>query len=370
MTGAQATKINFKDAAGSDKTGSLVATGVSFVHGSQTYTVKAKKEVVLSAAPLGTFQSPHLLELSGIGDSKLLEKYGIKTLIDLPGVGENFQDHISVTTTYELKPGVSTQGFDALRDNATFAAEAAAQYEATHDGILSYSGAIFSFVNLDPLATSAEIANMTAQLDQEIASENLTPLQKATYDIQKEYLNEKIGLVEIILNPGYLGPGTPKVGTSYISITAGVEHAWGRGNIHLNSSDPLVGPLIDPKYFSKSFDLQTLLHVVKFSDKLSKTEPLASKVVARFDPAPDVTSDAGIIEYIKSTVGTLHHPIGSASLAPKELGGVVDVNLKVYGTANVRVVDASIMPLHIGAHPQRTIYGVAERVAKIMKGGY
>ncbi|CAE6537230.1 unnamed protein product [Rhizoctonia solani] len=366
LTGAQATKINFKDT-GADKSGNQVATGVSFVHGSQTYTVKAKKEVILSA---GTFQSPHLLELSGIGNSTILQQYGIKTLIDLPGVGENFQEHPSMTTTYELKQGVSTQGFDALRDNATFAAEAAAQYAKTHDGILSYSGVIFSFTDLDTTATSAEVASITAQLDREIASDNLTPLQKATYDIQKGYLKEKVGWTEVILNPGYLGPGTPKVGTSYISITTGAEHPFSRGSVHLTSSDPLVGPQIDPNYFSKSIDLQTLLHAVKFSQKLSKTEPLASKVVARFDPAPEVTSDADLIDYIKANVGTLHHPIGTASLAPKELGGVVDTNLKVYGTSNVRVADASIIPLHIATHIQRTVYGVAEKAAKIIKNGH
>ena len=76
---------------------------------------------------LGTLKSPQLLELSGIGDSKILKQNGIKTLIDLPGVGENYQDHPVVATTFELKPGSSTRNVDALRNNATFAAAAAAQ---------------------------------------------------------------------------------------------------------------------------------------------------------------------------------------------------------------------------------------------------
>ncbi|KAJ1300923.1 hypothetical protein OPQ81_003349 [Rhizoctonia solani] len=276
---------------------------------------------------------------------------------------------MSISTTYELKPGISAEGFDALRNNPTFAAAAAAQYNTTHNGILSYSGAIFSFINLDYIATSAEIANMTTQLEREIASENLTPLQKASYDIQKGLLKQKVGLVEVILNPGYGGPGVPKANSSYISIVMGVEHPFGRGSIHLNSSDPLVAPQIDPKYFSKSIDLQTLVHAVKFSHKLSKTEPLSSMVLARQDPAPEVTSDAAIIEYIKANTASLDHAIGTATLAPKELGGVVDVNLKVYGTSNVRVVDASIIPLHIATHIQRTVYGIAEKAAKIIKDG-
>ncbi|CUA76134.1 Oxygen-dependent choline dehydrogenase [Rhizoctonia solani] len=364
LTGAQATKINFKENGSSKKTENLVATGVSFVHNSQTYTVKAKKEVILSA---GTFQSPHLLELSGIGNSMILEKNGVKTLIDLPGVGENYQDHIYVRTTYELKPGSSVQDLDVLRNDAAFAAAAAAQYNSTHDGILSYSGSILSFINLDFMATSEEISNMTARLDQEIASENITPLQKASYDIQREWLKEKVGLVEVIMNPGYAGVGVPKANTSYMSLVTAIQHPFSRGNIrkHINTSDPLVAPRIDPNYFSKS--IETLALTIKFGQKLSKTEPLASMIVARQDPAPEVTSDAAIIEYVKANAQSIHHPIGTAALAPKELGGVVDVNLKVYGTDNVRVVDASIIPLHIGTHIQRTVYGIAEKAAAIIK---
>ncbi|CAE6351120.1 unnamed protein product [Rhizoctonia solani] len=364
LTGAQATKINFRDTENSNKTGDLTATGVFFIHKSQSYTVKAKKEVILSA---GAFQSPHLLELSGIGNSTILQSNGVKPLIDLPGVGENYQDHVLVTTTYELKPGSSVQDFDTLGNNATFAAAAASQYNATHDGILSYSGSILSFINLGFMATSSEISNMSAQLEQEIASEKMTLLQKLSYDIQKGWLKKKVGLVEVIMNPGYAGAGVPKANTSYMSLITAIQHPFSRGNIHINSSDPLAAPQIDPNYLSKSIDLQTLALSVKFGQKLSKTEPLASMIVTRKDPAPEVTSDAAIFEYVKANAGTIHHPIGTAALAPKENGGVVDVQLKVYGTANVRVVDASIIPIHIGTHIQRTVYGIAEKAAMIIK---
>ncbi|EUC61273.1 glucose dehydrogenase [Rhizoctonia solani AG-3 Rhs1AP] len=365
LTGAQATRINFKDTS-SNKTGNLVATGVSFVHKSQTYTVKANKEVILSA---GTFQSPHLLELSGIGNSTILKKNGIKTLIDLPAVGENYQDHVLIATAYELKAGSSSQNYDILGNNATFAAAAAAQYNATHDGILSSTASILSFINLDPMASSAEIKNMTAKLDREVTLEELTPLRKVSYDIQKGWLKEKVGLVEVIPYPGYAGSGVPKANTSYLTFFTVVQHPFSRGNIHLNSSDPLVPPQIDPKYFSKSIDLDILVHSVKFAQKLSETEPLASMIASRQEPAPGVVSDIALANYIKANVESIHHPIGTVSLAPKDYGGVVDAQLKVYGTANVRVVDASVIPLHIGSHPQRTVYGIAEKAAKIIKQG-
>ncbi|KEP46778.1 glucose dehydrogenase [Rhizoctonia solani 123E] len=366
LTGAQATKINFKDSSNS-KTKGLVATGVSFMHQSQTYTVKVRKEVIISA---GTFQSPHLLELSGIGNSTILQRNGIKTIIDLPGVGKNYQDHVFVTTTYELKPGSSTQNFDLLTNNATYAAAAAAQYNSTHDGILSSPTSVLSFISLDSLASSTEIEKMTAQLDREIALGELNQLQRTSYKIQKEWLKEKLGWVEVIVYPGYAGVGVPKANTSYFTLFTAFQHPFSRGNIHINTSNPLVAPRIDPKFLSKSIDLDTLVYAVKFNQKLSKTEPLASLILSQQSPTPEVTSDADIADYVKANAASIHHPIGTVSLAPREIGGVVDVRLKVYGTVNVRVVDASVMPLHIGSHLQRTVYGIAEKAANMIHSGY
>ncbi|CAE6446915.1 unnamed protein product [Rhizoctonia solani] len=332
LTGAQATKINFQNASNS-KTEDLVATGVSFVHKSQTYTVKANKEVILSA-------------------------------------GENYQDHLLISIAYELKPGSSILNYDVLRNNATFTASAAAQYNTTHDGILSSTLSIISFINLDYLASTSEIKNMTAQLNREIGLERLTPLQNASYGIQKRWLKEKVGLVEIIPYPGYAGIGTPKANASYLTFFAAVEHPFSRGNVHLNSSNPLVPPQIDPNYLSKSIDLEILVRSVKFIQRLSETEPLASMIALRQEPAPEIASDAAIIDYIKAYFDSAYHPIGTASLAPKIDGGVVDARLKVYGTSNVRVVDASVIPLHVGTHLQRTVYGIAEKAAQIIKEGH
>jgi len=119
LTGAQATKVNFGD---SKEHGNLVAHSVTFVVNGTIYTVSAKREIILSA---GAFQSPQLLELSGIGNMTLLKSLGISPLIDLPGVGENLQDHASLAQMFQVQPGVVT--WDQLRINQTFAAAAAAQ---------------------------------------------------------------------------------------------------------------------------------------------------------------------------------------------------------------------------------------------------
>ncbi|EUC56011.1 choline dehydrogenase [Rhizoctonia solani AG-3 Rhs1AP] len=357
VTEAQATKIEL------EHTGEgATARGVSFVYHNKTYTAKAKKEVILSA---GSFLTPQLLELSGIGSSQVLNKYGITPKVELSGVGENYQDHVLVSATYELKKGLVT--YDNLNYNATFAAQAQAQYESTHDGPLTGSNSLLSYVDLYTLAGSAKIAYMHRKLWEEVGEEKPTPLQEAQYKIQELWLRKKIGNVEIILNPGYFGSGIPKNDTSYISVVMCIQHPFSRGNIHLNSSDPLSPPKIDPNYLSKSIDQDILVESIKFADKIAKTDPLASMLVTRQDPSPEIKSDDDITKWVKDNVRTLHHPIGTAAMAPKSLGGVVDEKLKVYGTTNLRVVDASIIPMHIATHLQRTIYGIAEKAAEMIK---
>ncbi|KAF8604823.1 alcohol oxidase [Ceratobasidium sp. AG-I] len=303
LTGGQVTKINFSNATSANK--KLMATSVSFVSNSTT------------------FSSPQLLELSGIGNSTILKKYGITPLVDLPGVGENLQDHGFLATSYELKPGKTT--LDILRNNATFAAEARAQYTSTHDGIYTATVSTLSFVNLGSFLSKTKIAALTAKLNRETAS-NTTPLQKAQYAIQKKWLKEKKGHIELLFYASYFGAGIPKANMSYVSLLLVDQHPFSRGSAHINTTDPLVKAACDPNYFSKAFDLDTLVEAVKFGLKISQTEPLASSIV--FDPTDGL--------------------MGTAALAPRTLGGVVDPRLKVYGTTNVRVVDAGVVSLHMG----------------------
>ncbi|KAL5639510.1 hypothetical protein ACGC1H_006223 [Rhizoctonia solani] len=363
LTGAQATKVEFRSPMNGKSDEKLTATGVSFLYNSTTYTVRAKQEVILSA---GTFQTPQLLELSGIGNATILRQNGITPLVDLPGVGENLQDHLFLSSSYELKQGITT--LDILRNNASYAASAQAQYAATHDGILTSSISVLSFLNFDYLTSPTTLSTMIRKLNQEIAAGEITRLQQAQYEIQKDWLRKRVGHLEVVLNPGYFGSGTPKTNTSYASLSMVLQHPFSRGNVHINSSNPLTSPQINPNYLSKSIDQETFVQALKFGLKISQTEPLASLVVARQDPPPETTSDNAYVEYVKTSVRTIHHPIGTAALAPRAIGGVVDTSLKVYGTSNVRVVDASIIPIHMSAHLSRTVYGIAERAAAIIVG--
>ncbi|QRV84518.1 GMC oxidoreductase [Ceratobasidium sp. AG-Ba] len=362
LTGAQVTKINFANASASGS--KLKATGVSFVSNSTGYSAHARKEVVLAA---GAIQSPQILELSGIGNATLLQSLGIRPLINLPGVGENLQDHPGISVSYELKPGTTT--FDILRNNATFAAEAQAQYNTTHDGIYAATNTILSFVDLETITNKTKLAAMRKQLEREIKAGNPSKLQAEQYAIQRSWLDEKLGHVELIFSPSYITAGVPKANTSYLGMFMIVQHPFSRGNVHIKSSDYLARPTYDPNYFSKTIDQDTLVEALKFSLKVSQTEPLASLIVGRQDPAPDVITDTQLLDYVKAYARTLHHPIGTVVLAPEKLGGVVGSNLKVYGTANLRVVDASLIPLHMGTHLSRTVYGIAEKAAVIIRSG-
>ncbi|QRV98567.1 GMC oxidoreductase [Ceratobasidium sp. AG-Ba] len=360
LTGAHVTRITFANL--TTNGGKRKATGVSFVSNSTSYRAYARKEVILAA---GAIQSPQILELSGIGNTTLLKSLGIPPLIDLPGVGENLQDHPGISASYELKPGSIT--FDALRNNATFAAQAQAQYASTHDGIYATAISILSFINLQTFISKPKLDAMRKQLDREIAASKPSRLQDRQFKIQKSWLDQKLGHVELIFNPAYYSSGVPKANASYLGMLMVLQHPFSRGSVHINSSDPLARPVYDPNYLSKSLDQDSLVEALKFSKKISETEPMASLIAGRQDPAPDLVTDAQLLNYTKTFARTVHHPIGTLVMADEKLGGVVGSDLKVYGTSNLRVVDASIIPLHMGTHLSRTVYGIGEKAAALIK---
>ncbi|QRV84511.1 GMC oxidoreductase [Ceratobasidium sp. AG-Ba] len=315
--------------------GKRKATGVSFVSNSTSYRAYARKEVILAA---GAIQSPQILELS---------------------------DHPGISASYELKPGSIT--FDALRNNATFAAQAQAQYASTHDGIYATAISILSFINLQTFISKPKLDAMRKQLDREIAASKPSRLQDRQFKIQKSWLDQKLGHVELIFNPAYYSSGVPKANASYLGMLMVLQHPFSRGSVHINSSDPLARPVYDPNYLSKSLDQDSLVEALKFSKKISETEPMASLIAGRQDPAPDLVTDAQLLNYTKTFARTVHHPIGTLVMADEKLGGVVGSDLKVYGTSNLRVVDASIIPLHMGTHLSRTVYGIGEKAAALIK---
>ncbi|KZW03649.1 alcohol oxidase [Exidia glandulosa HHB12029] len=364
LTGAQATKVNFA-AIG---TASVAAKSVNFLSGGTQYTVQARKEIILSG---GVFNSPQVLELSGVGDKSRLQGFGIESILDLPGVGENLQDHAMVPLSFKLTDGHHT--WDELRNNATFAAEAAAQYAATQNGILASTISVLSFFPLQTFlnqtAVESTVSSLISDLTQSITSSSaLRILQNV---VQLVWLqNRRIPQLEIVMIPGFNPTGTvtvPTAGTSYLTVAAVLQHPFSRGSVHITSTDPVAKPAVDPNYLSVAFDKAVLLEGIKFIRKLASTEPLASHIASFNDPPASSTTDEQLEQYLKLGLESLKHPVGTCAMAPREIGGVVSEQLLVHGTVNLRVVDASVFPLHISAHAQSTTYAIAEKAADTIK---
>ncbi|KAF8324046.1 alcohol oxidase [Clavulina sp. PMI_390] len=335
--------------------GSVQATGVQYyVNGTQsTATLKSGGEVISSA---GAINSPKLLELSGIGNSTILKSLGIPVVLDLPYVGENMIDQVFTGVSYELKNS-SIITFDSLRDT-TFAAQALA-HQATKTGVLTLGVSAFALAPLQWITNQA--ASMIASQIIAVAKASVPTRIKALWGVQLAQLAlpSKFGLIEIVGFPGFFtSKSAPATGKKYLTFTADLQLPFSRGNIHITSTDYTVQPAINPNYFSQNFDLVALRETVKFIRKIASTGGFVNVLGAEADPGADVNTDAEIEDYITGFAGTEYHTVGSCAMLPQSLGGVVSPELIVYGTSNIRVVDMSVLPLQITAHPSSFLYGV------------
>jgi choline dehydrogenase len=166
---------------------------------------------------------------------------------------------------------------------------------------------------------------------------------------------------------------------NWVTLAPVSTHLFSRGSVHIKSSDPTVHPTIDPKYMSHPLDTEIMGRVVLNARQLCLTEPWASKLKTGPDgkkvpihgslgPYSDPKTLEEAKEYVRWNCVTCYHPIGTCSMLPRDEGGVVDQNLKVYGTANVRVVDASIFPLHVQGNIMSLVYAIAEKAADSIRG--
>ncbi|PWN48648.1 alcohol oxidase [Violaceomyces palustris] len=362
ITGALASKIEL----GSDRdaNGELKATGVSFDVEGQSYTVKARKEVILSA---GTIKSPQILELSGIGSSDVLSKLGIDVKVESPGVGENLQEHLYCASSFKLKPGFTT--WDKMRQS-DFAKAAMEQYhgEGEDRGIIASAFSGFAYVPLSQYMTKEEIQGVKDKVNQVDWSKYSKGIQE-TIKLQLDRLeDESCPFMEYIFAPGFFATASPpKDGAEYFSILSALMQPFSRGTIHAQSTNPKDDPLIDPKYFSVDADLDVLAKGVNYCDKIVSSPSLKEIVVERQDPNPEVyKEEKDFREYVKDQSVSEYHHLGTCSMMPKDKDGVVNERLKVYGVANLRVADASIIPFQISSHIQAAVYAIGEKAAHMI----
>ncbi|KAJ7698143.1 hypothetical protein B0H17DRAFT_1177509 [Mycena rosella] len=350
LTGAQATKIVFNTTAKN-----ISAIGVQYIMGGTSYNANATKEVILSA---GTFQIPHLLELSGVGNTTILGQYNIPSVLDLPGVGQNLMDHPFTGSDFLFPPWhVNTD----LRVNATFRVEQQNLYTSEHKGALTYTSAINSPVTLQDLVGTAETNTLIKNLTAFLSTIPQTPLQKVQYQAQLDML--KVGDAPFLVmgalpTGGFLGPAdfntsytmaiimqvirpTRSAGAQWqcLVLLTSLDNIHGISSQHIGSSDPLAAPIINPHYLGVPFEVDISVKAQQWAQRwfLSKTVGGALNL-----PASDVKT-------------------GTSAMVPLSMGGVVDSNLKVYGLQNVRVIDAGIFPLTIGTVIQQIVYAIAEQ---------
>ncbi|TCD71198.1 hypothetical protein EIP91_012148 [Steccherinum ochraceum] len=363
--------------------GDLVATGVEFLHDGKTYVANANKEVILSA---GALKSPQILELSGIGDPKVLDKINVPVKVNLPGVGSNVQDHALIPVGYELKDNAAFETFDLLSDPAV--AEEHLQLHNTLQGLHTQGVVGYAFCSLDMVTDKAEKMYIATKETITKRLPSCSPGLQDQYKVELDRLRFGRPVVEILTFPGNISkPNPPTPGKKHISLHAGNHHCLSRGTIHCTTNDPLQDPEFDPHYFEEDIgtlirncgpyimsekrkkpDLQILVEAVHFIRKAVATSPLKEIVAREVNPGPlaEPGNEEQMRTWIRRNFYSPWHTSSSCSMLPREKGGVVDPSLKVYGTTNLRVVDLSIIPIHIAAHTQAIVYGIAARAADII----
>lgn len=140
-----------------------------------------------------------------------------------------------------------------------------------------------------------------------------------------------------------------------------------RGTTHITSANPRVNPAVDPRWLVNPFDFNVTLLAMRFNQRILDTPAIRSLQPSYAGVPPNATNDQ-LAAIIRAGVGTEYHYSGTLALMPREIGGVVDPNLTVYGTQNLRVVDTSVFPIIPGAHLQAVAYAVAEKAADIIRG--
>ncbi|KAJ6551919.1 hypothetical protein B0H19DRAFT_1264537 [Mycena capillaripes] len=323
----------------------LKATGVEYVFWQKNqfkYLAHARREVIIAA---GAIQTPVLLQQSGIGDSALLGPLGITTQIDLKTVGKNLQEQ----TMNSL--GANGNGFDKAGDGPSDAIAFPNIYQLFGSQAATKVAQIQG--NLSAWATSQAASALSADA--------LLQIYKVQADL---IINQNAPVVELFYDTGF---------PDDLGIDMWQLLPFSRGSVKIKSTDPFTYPTIKVNYFSVPMDLDVQVAGARLSRRILTSPPLSGLSTGETVPGsavPDNSqrgTDAAWQIWIKNGFASVAHPIGTAAMMRRELGGVVDAQLKVYDTANVRVVDASVLPMQISAHLSSTLYGVAEKAADLIK---
>jgi 4-pyridoxate dehydrogenase len=304
------------------------AVGIEWVQGGTKRTAYAAREVILSG---GVINTPQLLMLSGVGDADELRSIGIEVKLSLKGVGKNLQDHMSSPATYQR----------------------------------SEPGPLHRSMRIDRIV--GELANAYFR-GKGIATD--LPAGAMAF-LRSQYSNELPDVQLIFISaPMTAAPYLAPFKKSYedgFAIRAALLRPQSRGHVRLKSADPLKAPAIIQNFLATERDWQILRAGIRMAEEVGRQGALRPFVGKKL--APLARTDADLNAYIMQTGITVHHPLGTCKMGvPTDDLAVVDSNLSVFGTKQLRVVDASVMPDLIGGNINAPVIMIAEKAADMVRG--
>ena len=313
LTKAQAQRVVVEDGR---------ATGVDLRRQGRRQTIKARREVILSA---GSFGSPQLLMLSGIGAGDALAAHGIAVKVDLPGVGQNLQDHLDYVLSYDSKRddviGLNPKGIFRL-------VRAGMRWRKDGSGMFA-----------TPFAEGGAFLKSDPSLDRP--------------DLQLHFV---VGIVDDHMRKIHFRYG--------YSCHVCLLRPKSRGSVGLRSARPEDAPRIDPQFLADRGDLETLMKGARQMEQILTAPPLAPWRGKRLYPHDG--SDAALEADIRKRADTIYHPVGTCKMGTDDMA-VVDPAGRVHGVDGLRVVDASIMPRLVSGNTNAPTIMIAEKIADAVK---
>mgnify|MGYP006167639999 FL=1 len=302
------------------------ATGVEYLSQGLTKLAKARREVVLSA---GTFNTPQILMLSGVGSRTELDRHGIQVHHDLPGVGKNLQDHLDVFLVMKAKPGV-TISLNPLALGRRFLE-------------------LFKYI----FFKKGEFSSHLAEAGGFVKSAESEPIEDLQFHVVP------LPATRHGLNLW------PMFGHYAYSVMAYDLRPLSRGEVRLKSADPMQDPEIDPNYGAHQRDIDRLVKAIKILRNVVKQPALQAYSRSEIAPGEGVQTDSQLERWVRQTAETAYHPVGTCKMGVDDMA-VVDSRLRVRGLTGLRIVDCSIMPTLVGGNTNAAATMIAEKAADMV----
>ena len=315
LTKAQTTRILLED---------KKAIGIEYLKSGQLYHVLSGKEVILSAGAIG---SPQLLQVSGIGSKNLLEKVGVPLVLDLPGVGQNLQDHLQTRLVYKTRQRTLNDELNNIFKRGLVGL----QYALTRTGPLTLA--------------ASQVAIFTKSRPEVERPDIQFHMQPLSAD----------------------KPGDGVHNFSAFTLSVCQLRPKSRGSVEIKSIDPLIYPDIHPCYLANEHDCQVAIDGIKVARCIADAPALKPHIIDEYVPGRQFETDEQLLETARRFSQTIYHPTSTCKMGPKDDDmAVVDERLKVRGIQNLRVIDASIMPEIVSGNTNAPTIMIAEKGADMI----